>query len=289
VTPAGASAPDDRALTLQQAADRLGVHYMTAYRYVRTGQLPATRRAGRVLVAPADLAAFERQRATPAPRPIATARRRRGAHEDRLLDRLLAGDEPGAWQVVDAALVSRTTPDRAHLELLAPCMAEVGRRWEAGTLTVGEEHIASATAARIAARLAPLCTPRGRRRGTVVVGGPPGEHHTLPATLLTNVLRARAWRVIELGGDTPAADFVDAARRADRLTAIAVSVGSHVALDAARQVIAAVHAALPDPPPVLAGGPGIADLTAAHDLGAAAWAPDADAVTTLLATLPTRP
>ena len=26
-------------LTLQEAADRLGVHYMTAYRYVRTGRL----------------------------------------------------------------------------------------------------------------------------------------------------------------------------------------------------------------------------------------------------------
>jgi len=28
-------------MTLQEAAERLGVHYMTAYRYVRTGKLPA--------------------------------------------------------------------------------------------------------------------------------------------------------------------------------------------------------------------------------------------------------
>ena len=30
-------------VTLHEAAKRLGVHYMTAYRYVRTGRLPAER------------------------------------------------------------------------------------------------------------------------------------------------------------------------------------------------------------------------------------------------------
>ena len=30
-------------ITLTEAAERLGVHYMTAYRYVRTGRLPATK------------------------------------------------------------------------------------------------------------------------------------------------------------------------------------------------------------------------------------------------------
>jgi excisionase family DNA binding protein len=279
-------------LTLREAAEQLGVHYMTAYRYVRTGQLPASRRSGRVLVARADLAAFERRR-TDAPGPARrprSPRRPQGLHFDRLLDRLLAGDERGAWQVVDTALVSQTTPEAAHLDLLAPCMAEVGRRWQAGTLTVGQEHIASATAARIAARLAPLCTPRGPRRGAIVVGGPPGEHHTLPATLLTNVLRARAWHVIELGGDTPAADFVDAARTADRLTAVAVSVGSEVTHPAARTVIAALRAKLSDLPehsdlPVLAGGPGIPDLPTARALGATTWAPTAAALADLLPTL----
>ena len=33
-------------LTLLQVADKLGVHYMTVYRYVRTGRLPATRVGG---------------------------------------------------------------------------------------------------------------------------------------------------------------------------------------------------------------------------------------------------
>ncbi len=34
-------------VTLHEAAERLGVHYMTAYRRVRMGMLPAGRSAGR--------------------------------------------------------------------------------------------------------------------------------------------------------------------------------------------------------------------------------------------------
>ncbi len=49
--------PDE--LTLHQAADRLGVHYMTAYRYVRTGKLPARRAGSQWVVDAADLARLE--------------------------------------------------------------------------------------------------------------------------------------------------------------------------------------------------------------------------------------
>ena len=34
-------------IELREAAERLGVHYMTAYRHVRTGRLPAVQRGGR--------------------------------------------------------------------------------------------------------------------------------------------------------------------------------------------------------------------------------------------------
>lgn len=259
-------------ISLQDAADRLGVHYMTAYRYVRTGRLRAERHAGRWRVAPEDLDALRAQLDPPAG----------SRHEARLLDRLIAGDEPGAWLVVEQALVSRTTPDRAHLDLLAPCMAEVGRRWAAGALSVGGEHVASATAMRVAARLAPLCARRGPHRGTVVLGGPPGEHHALPLTLLTNVLRARGWRVVELGPHTPVGDFVAAARDADRLRAVGVSSSSAGTTASAALVLADVRATLPGTP-LLAGGPGVPDAAAARALGADGGGGDADAVDAWLA------
>ena len=51
-------------LTLQEAADELGVHYMTAYRYVRLGMLEATKRGRSWVVHREDLEAF---RTSPAP------------------------------------------------------------------------------------------------------------------------------------------------------------------------------------------------------------------------------
>ena len=53
-------------LTLAEAAQELGVHYMTVYRYVRTGRLPARQVAGEWQIEPADLARFREQATAPA-------------------------------------------------------------------------------------------------------------------------------------------------------------------------------------------------------------------------------
>jgi len=50
--------PSATAVTLNDAAEQLGVHYMTAYRYVRTGRLEATKRKGQWWVEPAELEAI---------------------------------------------------------------------------------------------------------------------------------------------------------------------------------------------------------------------------------------
>ena len=50
------TAPD---LTLHEAAALLGVHYMTAYRYVRLGLLPAAKSGGSWRVTAADLEQFQ--------------------------------------------------------------------------------------------------------------------------------------------------------------------------------------------------------------------------------------
>jgi excisionase family DNA binding protein len=283
----GSQDPSAGTFTLQQVAERLGVHYMTAYRYVRTGQLIATRRDGRWTVTPGDLATFERHRSTPPSRGRhaagdgavdgATGLR----YRTRLLERLLAGDEAGAWRVVESALVTRMRPDRVHLDLLAPCLREIGDRWEAGSLGVGDEHVATAVAARVAARLAPLCARRGRTRGTVIIGGSAGELHGLPITLVANVLRSRGWEVRELGPNTPVADLVEAVGRTERLRAGGVSVGSDAATESAARALAAVRDRFPQVL-LLAGGPGVPDATVARRLGADAWAPDADQLDALL-------
>jgi MerR family transcriptional regulator, light-induced transcriptional regulator len=253
-------------LTLQQAADTLGVHYMTAYRYVRTGRLPAFKVGVEWRVNAKDLAVVKA-----GPR---RARREGGGRPrrwavDQVAERLVAGDEPGVWALVDATLASGAEPADIHLDLLAPALRSIGDRWESGELSVADEHRASVVAQRIVGRLGPMFARRGRRRGTVVLGAPPGELHALPGAMLADELRLARFEVVDLGANTPAESFADAARVAVRL--VAVLVGATVPADKAITEVIAAMRGVAAGVPVLVGGAAVADELAALALGADGW------------------
>jgi excisionase family DNA binding protein len=201
-------------ITLQEAADRLGVHYMTAYRYVRLGKLPASKEGTAWVVDEADVEAFSAE--PPAPR----------AHDDwrgDLVRLLVAGDPTAAWTLVEDALVSSFTPETVHTELLLPAMRDIGDLWIAGEIDIADEHLASAVARRLGSRLSPRFVRRGRDRGTVVVAMGPGEWHQLGAEVLADLLRGRNFRVLYLGANTPPEAVAKAAENSDDLVAICVA------------------------------------------------------------------
>src|SRR5579884_4154223 len=167
---------------------------MTAYRYVRTGRLAAEREGVQWMVDPADLA---RLRSRPGPAPVRGRVRAEGPAK--LVSRLVAGDEAGAWAVVEAALASGVEPAALHLDILVPALRSVGAAWEEGTLSVGDEHRATAVAQRLIGRLGPRFARRGRKRGTVVVGGPAGERHGLPCAIVSDLLRGAGFEVLDMG------------------------------------------------------------------------------------------
>jgi excisionase family DNA binding protein len=267
-----APAPDGDHVSLREAAEILGVHYMTAYRHVRTGRLPAEQAGGQWRVRRSDLAAVGDGGTGTAPSPRTRARRRDEA-VSRLVRRLVAGDEPGAWALVEAALVGGAEPEEVHLELLAPAMKAVGDGWAAGAFTVDEEHAASAVCHRLVGRLGPRFARPGRSRGTVVLAAAPGDPHALPVALAADVVRAAGWSVVDLGASVPAESLARAATRADRLVAVAVSASADGHLDDLADAVAAVRAAVPSAS-VLVGGSAVDAATAAR-LGADGWAADA--------------
>ena len=251
---------------LAEVAERLGVHYMTAYRYVRTGRLPAESVDGRWQVDPADLDALG-PAAPRRPRVPGGSRARAAA---RLEARLLEGDEAGAFAICDEALASWATPVDLHLDLLVPALRGIGQRWEAGELTVADEHLASVVALRVMGRFGPRFVRPGRRRGSVVIGAPAGDRHGLPVMMVGDLLRDAGYAVVDLGADTPSESFVEAARGADRLVAVAIGAtlsGNEVAVSAA---VGALHAAVPGAV-VIVGGAAVPDETAALRLGADRW------------------
>ncbi|MFW6090299.1 MAG: B12-binding domain-containing protein [Actinomycetota bacterium] len=267
-------------IDLREAAQRLGVHYMTAYRYVRIGRLPATQHGGRWLVDPKDLELFR-------PGRDGTTARRGHAQPDqyrsRLRARLLAGDETGAWRLVETFLGSGGTPKSAVLDMLAPAMRDVGDGWERGELSVGDEHRATAVATRLVGRLGPMLVRPGRSRGPVVIACAPGDSHALPAAMVASVLRGEGYTAVELGSDTPVESVLAEVEKAgDRMRGVVVSVSSSSRLEAAAAVAAAVRSAAPEAT-ILIGGPAVTSSAQAAALGSDGWSADAAGVADLLA------
>lgn len=269
-------------LTLHQAAARLGVHYMTVYRYVRLGMLPAHKDGATWRVNLGDLDEFRLGGGTgPTTR---RSGRRSAPWAARLEARLLAGDGSGAWSVVEAALAAGAGIEQIYLDVVAPAMVSVGDRWEKGEIDIGDEHRASAVVVRILSRLGPRFARPGRNRGSVILAGAPGEQHGLPVTLLANVLSGGGYEVIELGADVPPSSLAHIASTAQRLSVVGVSVSTPGLEAGLREAVVAVHEVVPGVP-VLLGGGAIRDAEHAASLGADGWAADARATRALIGEL----
>ena len=119
--------------------------------------------AGTWQVTPAALAELrDRSAVVPA---SAVSGRRRAPWAERLEHRLVAGDARGSWSVIEASLAAGAELDEVYLDIVAPALRTIGRRWAEGTLDVAVEHRASVITGRLLGRLGPRFHRRGRSRG----------------------------------------------------------------------------------------------------------------------------
>lgn len=272
-------------VSLHEAARRLKVHYMTAYRYVRSGRLPARQEDGEWKVSVSDIRNFTAAKKL---RSAPTARAKHGVRPaadwvGRFEYCLITGDEVGAEQLLDDALASGHDLFSLYLEVVAPALVAIGARWQRGELHIHEEHRASNIVARLFARVSARFAHRGPSRGTIVIGGPSGERHGLALTMVADLLRSRGWDVSDIGTDVPAESFVAAVRDVDQLRAVCVGVTLADSLPTARAAVAAVKKTVPSDVTVVVGGAAISDETVARSLGADAWARDPRMLLALLA------
>ncbi|HLM34862.1 MAG TPA: MerR family transcriptional regulator [Gaiellaceae bacterium] len=118
---------------------------------------------------------------------------------------VVQNDLPSLIALVDQALALNQLED-ALSDVLAPALAAVGESWEAGEISVAQEHLASGVVRAHLERL--LADSRAAIRGTAVLACAPGERHELGLLMLAVLLRADGWQVAYLGADTPVGDAV---------------------------------------------------------------------------------
>src|ERR1700751_2901426 len=190
-------------MQLRDAAATLGVHYQTAYGWVRQGVLPARKTPRGYEVSQSDVLALAAQRAAGAEPRREVRVRDWAAQAGRLFEALVAGDEQRARR--DFERLAAGVP---HTDLcdwvVAPAMRQSGTAWAAGNLSIAIEHRASAICERLIAARAQQ--PSGRPRGTAVTATPPGDRHTLPAMMAAACLREDRWHVHHLAADLPVSE-----------------------------------------------------------------------------------
>ncbi|MGI9667294.1 MAG: B12-binding domain-containing protein [Acidimicrobiia bacterium] len=234
-------------LTLNEVAEALDVHYMTAYRYVRLGMLPAHKDGRSWMIDRDDFEAFQNGSAEPTERGDAP-------WDERLLARLLDGDDSGAWAVTEAAMASGMSVPDTYTQMLVPVLTRIGDLWEAGEIDVADEHMATRIAARIIARLGPRMARRGVRKGKVVFGSTQSELHSIAATIATDLVREAGFEVVDLGVNLPPDSFAKALQGATDLMAVGISVTMSGQVEEIRTTIDAVRGVTDAP--IIVGGLG---------------------------------
>lgn len=123
---------------------------------------------------------------------------------------------------------------------LMPSLQVVGAWWREGRVDVAGEHVVSATVHRHLGAAMEAC-PRHPGGPLVVVGLARGSHHELGVLAFSVVLRRRGVRVVYLGTDLPAQDWVQVVRRHSP-AAVVVGVPMQADVIAVRETAEALHA-----------------------------------------------
>ena len=117
-------------LTLPAAAELAGVHYMTAYRWVRTSRLKAQKSGGVWMVRLGDLMELTDAKGTPEVGASSGTQRPGGCTSTRIgpmTEALLRGDQGGAWLLVEESRRAGVDPVDVLCEVLEPAMVKIGR------------------------------------------------------------------------------------------------------------------------------------------------------------------
>ena len=206
----------------------------------RYGLLQPTRSAGGLrLYSPDDLARVQAMQrhladgyAAAEAAALATQTTRREDNEiatptarDELAAALASFDDGSVHAVFDA-LLARLSVDALLRDVIVPYLHELGERWERGEVSIAQEHFASTL---LRGRLLGLARGWGRGIGPVaVLACAPGEQHDLGLLAFGIALRARGWRIIYLGTDTPIASVADAARSCNPAAAVVSAVDPRI-------------------------------------------------------------
>jgi 5-methyltetrahydrofolate--homocysteine methyltransferase len=187
---------------------------------------------------------------------------------------VINGNQNAVAEGVQAALDEGMAPSEILFDYLIPAMTEVGERFERNEFFVPEMLIAARAMQAGLGLIKPLLAETGVEPiGKVALGTVKGDLHDIGKNLVSMMMEGAGFEVIDLGVDTTADKFVEAAK--EGADVIAMSALLTTTMPSMKTTVdALVEAGLRDKVKVLIGG---APVTQAYcdQIGADGYAPDA--------------
>lgn len=219
-------------LSPKQVARAIGVSESSLKRWCDAGLIPAVRTAGKHRkLALADVVRFLREHEYPLADPAALglpaasegAERSLERGRPRLVEALLAGNEPVVLRLLLDLYMARHPLSEIFDVVIAPAFHEIGDRWSCREAEVYQERHACELILRTLHELRrALEPPTG---GALALGATPaGDTYAIPTTMAELVLRECGWDANSLGASIPLASLAAAvAQRRPRLCWLSVS------------------------------------------------------------------
>jgi len=199
------------------------------------------------------------------------------------LKRLLAQDQSGATDLIFNAANSGIPLPSLYLNILQPCLHEVGRLWQTKRVTIPQEHYFTAATKTIMSQLSPYLTHHRNSERRLIATCIDGELHEIGLRMVCDVFTMNGWEAIYLGASIPVPEIVTLIE-VEKPNILALSITIAPNLPKAATLIGAVRA---NPgcadTKIIVGGyplnccPGLwkrigADAFARDAIGAIAWA-----------------
>ncbi|MDK9707008.1 MAG: cobalamin-dependent protein [Desulforhopalus sp.] len=127
-----------------------------------------------------------------------------------LLEAILVGDQMSAVLQLDR-LAEHYQYQRVITEVLEPVLEEIGNRWVAERISLAAGYLAGKIAEDTLKKALACQEVVPGNKGPVVIGNVEDDYHSLGRKMVGIFLQTAGWKVVDLGNDVMAEDFVAAA------------------------------------------------------------------------------
>ena len=153
--------------------------------------------------------------------------------------------------------------------IAAPFLRAVGDAWHDGTVSIAQEHMATAVVERIVGETAPLLSGDAGSV-SIVIATLEGERHAGGALMAAATAAGEGWRVVYLGADLPAAEIVEMARRTGA-RAVGISIVASERMARAAAELRELESSLDSRTALIVGGSGSRRIREFNEWGRATF------------------